>query len=129
MDASDDGVIARRRQRTQSPEFKGQGGVGLPPSGCIDGRRGFGERPQCEPGAPLGCDGGLGTSGEAAETAAPVAAAVEQRTFIPIEVEHPRMAATQAITIELRRGATVVKVDWPLATAAECAAWLRELLR
>jgi transposase len=39
------------------------------------------------------------------------------------------MAATQAITIELRRGATVVKVDWPLATAAECAAWLRELLR
>ena len=33
------------------------------------------------------------------------------------------------IVIELRRGATMVKVSWPLAAAASCAAWLRELLR
>jgi transposase len=31
--------------------------------------------------------------------------------------------------IELRRGATVVKVSWPVAAAAGCAAWLGELLR
>jgi transposase len=35
----------------------------------------------------------------------------------------------QDITIELRRGATVVKVAWPLAAAADCAVWLRALLR
>jgi transposase len=35
----------------------------------------------------------------------------------------------QSITIELRRGAMVAKVDWPLAAATECSAWLRELLR
>jgi transposase len=35
----------------------------------------------------------------------------------------------QDITIELRRGATVVKVAWPLAAASYCAVWLRELLR
>ena len=63
------------------------------------------------------------------DTAAPVATAAEQRTFIPIELEHSRVAAAQAITIELRRGATIVKVDWPLAASAECAGWLRELLR
>jgi transposase len=33
------------------------------------------------------------------------------------------------IVIELRRGATVVKVSWPLAAAAACGAWLGELLR
>jgi transposase-like protein len=50
------------------------------------------------------------------------------RTFIPIQVESSGIAAGE-ITIELRRGATVVKVAWPLAAAADCAAWLRELLR
>jgi transposase len=33
------------------------------------------------------------------------------------------------IRIEMRRGATAVHVAWPLAAAADCAAWLRELLR
>ena len=53
----------------------------------------------------------------------------ENRTFIPIELERSAVTTAQAITIELRRGATVVKVDWPLAAAAACAGWLRELLR
>ena len=55
--------------------------------------------------------------------------AVENRTFIPIPLERSTAATSQAIAIELRRGATVVKVDWPLVAAAECAAWLRQLLR
>ena len=33
------------------------------------------------------------------------------------------------IQIELRRGATAVKVTWPVAAAGDCAAWMRELLR
>jgi transposase-like protein len=52
------------------------------------------------------------------------------RAFVPVEVERRPCAATaQAITIELRRGATVVKVGWPLAAMTDCAVWLRELLR
>jgi len=31
--------------------------------------------------------------------------------------------------IELQRGATAFKVAWPSTAAADCAAWLRELLR
>ena len=38
-------------------------------------------------------------------------------------------AAAADIQIELRRGATAVKITWPLAAAADCAAWMRELLR
>ncbi len=60
--------------------------------------------------------------------ATPGHAVIASRAFIPIEVERS-ITSAQAITIELRRGATVVKVSWPVAAAADCAAWLRELLR
>ena len=33
------------------------------------------------------------------------------------------------IRLELRRGTTTVVVTWPASAAAECAAWMRELLR
>ncbi|MFZ5508145.1 MAG: transposase [Pseudomonadota bacterium] len=33
------------------------------------------------------------------------------------------------IRLEIRRGAAVVKVSWPLSAAGQCAAWLREVLR
>ncbi|MEO6103695.1 MAG: transposase [Pseudoxanthomonas sp.] len=63
-----------------------------------------------------------------AVSATPSGAVVESRAFIPIQVESSVKTA-QEITIELRRGAMVVKVGWPVAAAADCAAWLRELLR
>ena len=38
-------------------------------------------------------------------------------------------AAVDAIRAEIKRGALVVSVSWPVVAAGECAAWLRELLR
>lgn len=38
-------------------------------------------------------------------------------------------AAPEAIRAEIKRGALLVSVDWPISAAGECAAWLRELLR
>jgi transposase len=38
------------------------------------------------------------------------------------------MAATAApavIEIDVRRGATVLQIRWPVSAAPECAAWLR----
>ena len=50
--------------------------------------------------------------GKSIQTAPPSAAStVEHGTFIPIELEHTRVATAQSITLELSRGATVVKVD------------------
>jgi transposase len=34
-----------------------------------------------------------------------------------------------AIRVELKRGALAVNVIWPISVAADCAAWLRELLQ
>jgi transposase len=52
------------------------------------------------------------------------------QAFIPLTLP----AATSdepgpEIRIELQRGATAVKINWPTSAAGECANWLRELLR
>ena len=61
-----------------------------------------------------------------------VPAAIGQRdAFIALPMAPPSATSSPApdIRIELRRGAMSVNVAWPLAAAADCAAWLRELLR
>lgn len=62
-------------------------------------------------------------------------------TFIPVElppvampsavpaVSAPAPEVAQEIHIELRRGAVTVNVRWPVHAAAQCAAWVREVLR
>ena len=59
----------------------------------------------------------------------PAGALEANAAFVPLEVRSSAVTAAREITIELRRGATMVKVGWPLAAAADCAIWLRELLR
>jgi transposase len=50
--------------------------------------------------------------------------------FIPVPLATTAPAVADSdIRIELRRGATAITVSWPCSAAAECAAWLRELLR
>jgi len=125
MDTSDNGIV-RRRRRTRSGEFKAkavsacrQPGVSIAAVVLANGlnanllRRWVVTEEQTQPTA----------------NAALPRSTVENRTFIPIELGRSTAATSQAITIELRRGATMVKVGWPLVAAAECAGWLRELLR
>jgi transposase-like protein len=49
--------------------------------------------------------------------------------FVPVELPRPSEATAPGIVIELRRGATLVKVSWPVEAAATCGSWLRALLR
>ena len=48
-------------------------------------------------------------------------------SFIPVAMSEAMCGPD--IRIELRRGATSINVTWPVTAAAECAAWMRELLR
>jgi transposase len=50
-------------------------------------------------------------------------------SFVPVSLPAVPARAGNDIRIELRRGAITVNVTWPLACSAECAAWLREILR
>lgn len=62
-------------------------------------------------------------------SAAPVADS-DAAVFVPLQLPLPPPHATLPdIRIELRRGAASVSVNWPADAAAECAAWMRELLR
>jgi len=62
---------------------------------------------------------------QAVATAQPAAAA---STFVPVRMPEPVAQPTE-IRIDVRRGATTITVSWPMAAAAECAGWTRELLR
>ena len=53
----------------------------------------------------------------------------EASTFVPVAMAPPACTSGNDIRIELRRGATCVNVTWPMAAAAQCAGWMRELLR
>ena len=60
--------------------------------------------------------------------AAKLAASMPQ--FVPVSLAPTSpQSALAGIRIELRHGATLMKITWPVAAAAECAAWMRELLR
>lgn len=56
-------------------------------------------------------------------------------TFVPLALPASAPAKPQAATpagdirVEVRRGALHVNVSWPQSAGADCAAWLRELLR
>ena len=62
--------------------------------------------------------------------AVPAKHAASMPQFVPVTLTSTvSTSAPAAILIELRRGATAVKITWPVAVAADCAAWMRELLR
>jgi transposase len=64
-----------------------------------------------------------GAPARALEKAAPCAPA-----FVPVRLPDAT-APVGEIRIDVRRGPTTITVAWPMAAAAECAGWIRELLR
>jgi transposase-like protein len=50
--------------------------------------------------------------------------------FLPVALAAARAESTPAeICIDLQRAGTTLKISWPSSAAADCATWLRELLR
>ncbi|MGE0113220.1 transposase [Aquabacterium sp.] len=47
--------------------------------------------------------------------------------FVPLQLPAPSVPSE--IRIEVKRAGTSISVSWPSGAAAECALWLRELLR
>ena len=54
---------------------------------------------------------------------------IEAMPFVPVAVAKSAISTEAAIEIELRRGPLMMKANWPLSAAAQCAAWAREILR
>ncbi len=50
--------------------------------------------------------------------------------FMQLQLPAPTASSSSSdIRIELRCGATTISVTWPTDASAQCAAWMRELLR
>lgn len=49
--------------------------------------------------------------------------------FVAVRVEDRQPTSAAAIHLDIRRGGTVVTLDWPAQEAASCGAWLKEWLR
>lgn len=131
MDTSDDGNIAGRRRRTHSAEFKGKVVAACRKPGVSIAAVALANQLNANLLRRWVVTAEQAQGAKQTETviATPTRPRVENGTFIPIAVEESPVTTTPTITIELRRGATVVKVGWPLVAAADCATWLRELLR
>jgi transposase len=48
--------------------------------------------------------------------------------FVPVPIA-PAAPVLGDIRIEIRRGNSAIKVDWPVQASGDCAAWLRDWLR
>ena len=63
-------------------------------------------------------------------TTSPAKTAASVPQFLPVSMAQTTSPpAPVDIQIELRRGAAAMKITWPISAAADCAAWIRELLR
>jgi len=124
-----DGI--RRRRRTHSPEFKAKVVAACRKSGVSMAAVALANQLNANllRRWVVTQERAQAANGIDAISAAPAGLIAPDAAFVPVEIERPCAAAAQQITIELRRGATVVKVDWPLVAAVDCAVWLRELLR
>src|SRR5579884_3548257 len=128
MDTSENVLDGRRRRRKHSAEFKAQvvaacrrRGVSIA-AVALDYRLNVNLVRRWVVTAE---QDGEGPSTEAELT--PIGVASPNPSFVPVAVQ--TLGPTQEIVIELRRGATVVKVSWPLAAAPACATWLGQWLR
>ena len=122
-------VDGRRRRRLHSDEFKAnavascmQPGVSMAAVAMANGinanlLRRWVHQAELSPGAVR--PDPLVAAGSSLSAATP--------SFVPMQL--PVKNALPDIRIELRRGATSIAVTWPTDAAAECAAWMRELLR
>jgi hypothetical protein len=126
---------ARRSRRRHPAEFKRrivqacqQGGISIAAVALANGlnanmvRKWVIEAEGTQPpGRPSAAKRTTAVSERAMHDAAPAPG------FIPIPTA---IGATEThIGVEIRRGPTVVKLTWPTAAAADCAAWLRDLVR
>ena len=60
----------------------------------------------------------------------PMTAAVPRSEFMPVTLATTGPSVSgHDIRVEIRRGVTAITVSWPLAAAAECAAWMRDWLK
>ena len=113
----------RRRRRAHSAEFKARvvAACSAPGVSSAAVAMAHGLNPNLARRWVREAEQGSGVLVKAANSAVPTA-------FVPVQLP-PAQAVPTDIRIELQRGPIAISVSWPCTAAAQCAAWMRELLR
>ena len=126
-------ATGRRRRRRHSDEFKAdavaasrQPGVSIAAVAMSRGVNANLLRRWVAEAERDGRDGAVEPAVVEAPSPAPARAAP---SFMPVTLPPPSPVAAADIRVELRRGGTAITVTWPSSAAAECASWMRELLK
>ena len=136
MDTSSIELPSRRTRRRHAPEFRaqvvqacGQPGVSIAAVALANGLNANMVRKWViDAEVRAGTAASASSTQPATENNQPAPA--KQQAFLPLAPPVPgAQAPAQDIRIELQRGTTAIQLVWPLTAAADCAAWLRELLR
>lgn len=125
-------AVGRRRRRKHSDEFKAQVVAACSQPGVSIAAVSMAHGVNANLARRWMIGATASTGPEVSDAAGVASAACAPKLALPppfVEVPMPSASAAPEIRIELRRGATGVNVTWPTSAAAECAAWLRELLR
>ena len=126
VDTSSNGSDGRRRRRLHSPEFKAMVVAACRKPGVSIASVALDHRLNANLVRRWVVTAERDGTANAIEVAAPPCA---MPAFVPVTMDRSATAASQEIVIELRRGATLIKLTWPLAAASACSDWLGDLLR
>jgi transposase-like protein len=129
MDTFENALPGRRRRRKHSAEFKAQVIAACRTPGVSIAAVALEHRLNANLLRRWVVTEERARAGGSIEPRATPARAVANAAFVPVEVQTPMTATTQEIVIELRRGASAIKVTWPLSAATACASWLGQWLR
>ena len=126
MDTSGNGSGGRRRRRLHSTEFKAMVVAACRKPGVSIASVALDHRLNANLVRRWVVTAERDSGAKAMEVATPASV---MPAFVPVTMERPGVASSQEIVIELRRGAMLVKLTWPVAAANACGAWLRDLLQ
>ena len=118
----------RRRRRKHSAEFKAQVVEACRPAGVSIAAVAMAHGVNANLARRWVLAAERGDEGPLATCESAVTNTIARPSFVPLRLPSAEPAIAD-IRIELRRGSTTVNLRWPGAAAAECAAWMRELLR
>jgi len=131
--------VNRKPRRRHSEEFKARvvAACSAPGASVAAVAQSFGVNDnlvhQWRRGRGFSVDSRAAIAPASATACAPEFVALAMPATLPATVELPCALAApvhaEKIQLELKRGTLAVSVAWPISAAADCAAWLREVLR
>jgi transposase len=123
-----DQEVSRRRRRSYSAEFKAEAVAACRKPGASTAAAALERSINANVLRRWVVEAGRAGTAPTALKALPAPALGSKERFVPVPLG-TNATEGASITVEVRRGALTVSVQWPGSAVHECAMWLREVLK